>query len=241
MIVIPALDVLDGRVVRLAQGDFARVTDYGDDPVAVAQRYEAAGARWLHLVSLDGARDGSGALAALVRGLRAATALSLQAGGGIRDRAALDAVLATGCDRVVLGSIAVREPDAVGAWLAHYGADMITVALDFRIDVEGRPRPATDGWQALGDHDLWHLLEVYAEYGLRHLLCTDISRDGTGTGPNVGLYREILRRYPALALQASGGVADAADLDALRAAGLPAAVCGRALLTGAIDPVAVFA
>ncbi|MFN2300336.1 MAG: HisA/HisF-related TIM barrel protein, partial [Gammaproteobacteria bacterium] len=136
---------------------------------------------------------------------------------------------------------AARDPDEVGGWITRYGADAVVVALDVRIDADGMPRPATDGWKRAGDADLWELLDVYAGTGLMHLLCTDIGRDGTGVGPNVALYSEILRRYPRYMLQASGGVASTVDLDTLRACGVPAVVCGRALLHGDIDAVEAFA
>lgn len=241
MIVIPAIDLLDGRVVRLAQGDFSRVTDFGDDPVAVAQRYEAAGANWLHVVDLDGARDGGDGLAGRVAMIAAATSLQIQAGGGVRRRGDVDAVLGAGAARVVIGTTALRDRTAVAAWLARYGADSIVVALDVRLSAEGVPYPAVEGWARTVGTDLWDTLDAYADVGLRHVLCTDVARDGMGTGPNTPLYREMRRRYPYLSLQASGGVASTEDLAALRDDGLAAAVCGRALLEGRLQLDTVFA
>lgn len=241
MIVIPAIDLLGGRVVRLAQGDFARVTDFGDDPVALAQRYEAAGARWLHVVNLDGARDGGGGLANEVAAITAATTLHIQAGGGVRRREDVEAVLGAGAARVVVGTTALRNRTAVAGWLARFGADAVVVALDVRVLADGVPYPAIEGWARTVGTDLWDTLDAYAETGLRHVLCTDVARDGMGTGPNTALYRELQRRYPYLSVQASGGVGSADDLAALRDAGISAAICGRALLDGRLSPDAVFA
>lgn len=233
--VYPAIDVRDGKVVRLAQGDYARQTTYGDDPLAQAQRYAEAGAQWLHLVDLDAARAGGYTLLPLLRALATHTALKVQTGGGVRSADDVASLLDAGAQRVVVGSLAVREPDTAIGWIARFGAERITVALDTRQDERGSWRLPVHGWTEDGAHDLDTLATRYTEAGLRHLLCTDIARDGMLSGPNQALYRHLLERLPALAVQASGGVRDLDDVIAARSSGCAGVVLGRALLEGRFE------
>ncbi len=228
----PAIDVRDGRVVRLRQGDYAQETRYADDPLTVAQHYAQAGATWLHLVDLDAARVGGYTLAPLLASIKASTGLQVQTGGGVRDQADVAALFAAGADRVVIGSLAVREPAMVIAWLERYGAQRITVALDARRSAEGVWRLPTHGWTEDCGAELEPTLSNFAANGLCHVLCTDIDRDGMLAGPNMDLYRRILALCPGVQLQASGGVRDIADIDAARAVGCAGAVLGKALLDG---------
>lgn len=234
-VLYPALDIREGRVVRLQQGDYARETRYPDDPVALAKAYAEAGAEWLHLVDLDAARLGRYTLDALLGALKSATGLKLQTGGGVRSEADVAALLAAGADRVVIGSLAVREPRKVADWLQRYGSERITLALDTRRDATGRWRLPVSGWTRDGSEELHVLAAFHAEHGLRHLLCTDIGRDGMLGGPNLDLYRELCARQPGLAVQASGGVAGLGDLVAVREAGCAGVVIGKALLEGRLD------
>lgn len=227
----PALDIRGGRVVRLRQGDYAQETRYADEPLAAARAHAEAGARWLHLVDLDAARVGGYTLAPLLREIREQTGLRVQTGGGVRSEADVEAILDAGAARVVVGSLAVREPARVARWLGRFGAERLTVALDAR-EVDGEWRLPVAGWTADSGARLDELLARYADAGLRHLLCTDIACDGMLAGPNLGLYRRVLARVPAVAVQGSGGVRDAADVRALRDAGCAGAVLGRALLEG---------
>ena len=231
-VLYPAIDVREGRVVRLRQGDYAQETRYADDPLALASRYAQAGARWLHLVDLDAARLGGYTLAPLLAALNSSTRLKVQTGGGVRSEADVEALLAAGADRVVVGSLAVREPGRVAAWIARFGAERITVALDTRRDDEGRWRLPVHGWTESGGKELDVLAAAYAEVGLRHLLCTDISRDGMLTGPNFDLYRYLCERFPRIAVQASGGVSAAGDVAQAKAVGCGGIVLGKALLDG---------
>lgn len=233
--VLPAIDVRDGRVVRLLQGDYARETRYRSTPLETAQRYADAGAQWLHLVDLDAARVGGYTLLPLLRAIKASTGLKIQTGGGVRDRDGVAAMLDAGADRVVVGSLAVRAPEQVIDWAGRFGAGRITVALDTRRDDDGRWRLPVAGWTATAEAELDALLRRYAEVGLPDLLCTDIDRDGTLTGPNLALYRHVLEVAPTLRLQASGGIRDADDVAAARAAGCAGAVLGKALLDGRLD------
>jgi phosphoribosylformimino-5-aminoimidazole carboxamide ribotide isomerase len=235
MIVYPAIDVRDGRVVRLRQGDYARETCYVDDPLTLALRYADAGARWLHLVDLDAARWGGYRLQPLLRGIAADGRLNVQTGGGVRSAGDVQALLDAGAQRAVVGSVAIRDPSQVCAWLARFGAERIVVALDTRCDAQGRWQLPVHGWTESGDAELFTLLDVYAGAGARHVLCTDITRDGMLNGPNFELYATLCRLYPTLTLQASGGVRNADDLARLCQLGCAGAVAGKALLEHALS------
>ena len=230
--VYPAIDVRDGRVVRLLQGDYARETRYGDDPLALAQAYAAAGARWLHLVDLDAARVGGYTLEALLSRIKASTPLSVQTGGGVRGETDVERLLAIGADRVVVGSLSVSDPHRVAAWIARYGSDRMTIALDARCAADGRWFPATHGWTQQGRRTLSGLVRFYTRSGLRHLLCTDIARDGMLSGPNLQLYALLRQWTPQVALQASGGARDLDDVRGAREAGCAGIVLGKSLLEG---------
>ncbi len=229
---IPAIDVRKGRIVRLNQGDYARETVYGDSPLECARTYAQSGAAWLHLVDLDAAREGGYTLLGLLADIRRTTSLKVQTGGGIRSEMDVEALLAAGADRVVVGTLAVREPERVAAWLQAFGPDRIVLALDAREDAGGAWRLPVRGWTEDSAQSLDELLSFYADAGLVHLLCTDIARDGMLTGFNVDLYRILSQRWPALRIQASGGVRGLDDIRAARAAGASAAILGRGLLEG---------
>jgi phosphoribosylformimino-5-aminoimidazole carboxamide ribotide isomerase len=235
MNVIPAIDLRAGSCVRLYQGEFDKQTEYSRDPVAVGKRFETLGFSRLHIVDLDGARSGRQRNENVVRSITAETGFRVQLGGGIRDAETVAGWLETGVDRCVIGSKAVSDIRQVSDWLQRFGADRIVLALDVRLSEEGTPLLATHGWTRESNRSLWQVVEDYRKAGLRHVLCTDISRDGAMTGPSVGLYREFLERFPRIALQASGGVRDIRDLETLRAAGASAAITGRALLDGRIS------
>lgn len=230
MRLIPAIDLKAGHCVRLLHGDFARETRYGADPQSLLAKYRAWGAGWLHVVDLDGAKDGSLGNRALIAQLAAQHAVKLQVGGGLRDLAAVTQMLDLGAARVVIGSAAVTRAEQVRAWLGHVGAERMTLAFDVRLDDGGVPRVATHGWQQQSDLTLWNALEAFSGTALTHVLCTDVARDGALSGSNVELYREAARRHPQIQWQASGGIRDARDLHALAAAGAAAAISGKALL-----------
>ncbi|MEM7502304.1 MAG: 1-(5-phosphoribosyl)-5-[(5-phosphoribosylamino)methylideneamino]imidazole-4-carboxamide isomerase [Pseudomonadota bacterium] len=236
MNVIPAIDLRSGRCVRLFQGDFDRETEYSKSPADVATRFAALGAPWLHVVDLDGARDGAGANGDTVRKIAEGSSMRVQLGGGIRDRTNIAEWLSTGVERCVVGSAAVVDPDAVLGWIEEFGPESIVLALDVRVSESGVPLLTTHGWEETSAVTLWDCLQRYTAAGARHVLCTDVSRDGALSGPNVPLYETIIKRFPSLALQASGGVRHIADLEALRAIDCASAITGRALLDGAITP-----
>ncbi|QDL27929.1 1-(5-phosphoribosyl)-5-[(5-phosphoribosylamino)methylideneamino]imidazole-4-carboxamide isomerase [Stenotrophomonas maltophilia] len=234
-IVYPALDIRDGRVVRLRQGDYAQETSYGDDPLPRAQAFAAQGAQWMHLVDLDAARAGGYTLAPLLAAIRAQTPLQVQTGGGVRGRDDVARILDAGAGRVVVGSLAVRRPDEVVGWLEEFGADRITIALDARQDAQGLWQLPVHGWTENAGVTLDDLAQRYARAGMRHLLCTDIARDGMLAGPNIDLYRHLSGLLPGVAVQASGGIRDVADVAEARAAGCGGAILGKALLEQRMD------
>jgi phosphoribosylformimino-5-aminoimidazole carboxamide ribotide isomerase len=230
VLLIPAIDLRDGRCVRLLKGDFAAETRYQYEPHELLQRYRGIGATWLHVVDLDGARDGQLANRSIIVRLASQTAVRIQVGGGVRSATTIDDLLRNGVARVVIGSLAVEQPEAVIGWLNQFGAARICLAFDIRNDEDGVPRVRTRGWTQGGQLSLWQALEPFLPHGLQHVLCTDIDRDGALTGPSLALYREARQRHPRIAWQASGGVRDAADLAALAQLGMAAAVSGKALL-----------
>ena len=234
-IVYPAIDVREGRVVRLAQGDYARQTSYELDPLETACSYAAQGATWLHLVDLDAARAGGYTLTPLLREICASTGLQVQTGGGVRERDDVAQILAAGATRVVIGSLAVKDPEQVLEWIAEFGIDRITVALDCRQDEVGTWRLPVHGWTETAASTLDELAVRYADAGLKHLLSTDIARDGMLSGPNGDLYAYLQAIAPGLRVQASGGVRNVADVVAAKAQGCAGIVLGRALLEGKLD------
>lgn len=231
-IVYPALDIREGRVVRLLQGDYAQQTTYGDDPLPRAQAFAAAGAGWMHLVDLDAARAGGYTLAPLLSSIAAQTGLQVQTGGGVRSRDDVARILDAGATRVVVGSVSVREPDTVIGWLREFGPERLTIALDARQAEDGRWLLPVHGWTETAEDTLDVLAQRYAEAGMRHLLCTDIARDGMLSGPNIDLYQHLARLLPGVAVQASGGVRDADDVAQAKAVGCGGAILGKALLEG---------
>ena len=230
MLLIPSIDVRGGHSVRLLRGDFGAETRYAAGPQELLQRYRALGAPRLHVVDLDGARQGMLANRPTIAALASQGGIALQVGGGVRTRAAAVELLGLGVDRVVVGSAAAESPAEVAAWLAEFGPERIALAFDVRLDTQGVPLIRIRGWRQATTLSLWRAVERFRAAGLRHVLCTDIERDGALVGPNIDLYRKAAARYPDIQWQASGGVATIADLHALAAVGVAAAISGKALL-----------
>jgi phosphoribosylformimino-5-aminoimidazole carboxamide ribotide isomerase len=230
MLLIPAIDLRNGRCVRLFKGDFNAETRYEMEPQDLLARYRSLGASWLHVVDLDGAKNGVLANRATIVALAAAPGLRIQVGGGMRSPEAIDDLLSHGVARAVIGSAAIERPLEVAEWIERFGPERICLALDVKLDAAGEPLVRTRGWTEGTSVTLWQAIEPFLRVGLKHVLCTDIDRDGALAGPNVELYARALVRFPQLAWQASGGVRDAADLAALARVGVAAAVSGKALL-----------
>ncbi|MSQ30788.1 MAG: 1-(5-phosphoribosyl)-5-[(5-phosphoribosylamino)methylideneamino]imidazole-4-carboxamide isomerase [Dehalococcoidia bacterium] len=225
MEVIPAIDIRGGRCVRLAQGDYARETVFGDDPVAMARRWAAEGATRIHVVDLDGARDGLQTNAAIVRAIAEAVATPVQTGGGIRTLAALRATLEGGVQRVVIGTAAVKDPALLRDAVALAG-DRLIVSVDARDGMV-----SLEGWTETTELDALEFVARLVDAGVRRIVYTDIARDGVEGGPNVEAYARLLARTDVRVI-AAGGVGSLGDLRALAAAGVEGAIVGRALYTG---------
>lgn len=226
MLIFPAIDLKGGECVRLLYGDFEKVTRYGD-PFEQLQTFAAAGATWTHVVDLDGARAGAPVQHDLIGRLASASSVRIQCGGGVRTRDDVRSLLAAGVERVVVGSVAARRPAEVISWAREFGVERVCAALDVR-PAEGAWEVAADGWTASSGIRLNDLLQTF-DGALKHVLVTDITRDGALAGVNVELMRSVASAWPRLAFQASGGVATLDDLSAARAAGAAAAIVGRAL------------
>lgn len=221
--------------MRLSQGDFARLTTYENDPLTQARAFEDAGATWLHVVDLDGAKAGTPQQFDLITTLARQTRLKMQVGGGVRDAAAIERLLDVGVYRVIVGSMAITDPRVVQDWLASFGPQRIVLALDVRLNAEDVPEVSTHGWQSDSRQSLWQILGSYAASGLQTILCTDIGRDGLLQGANHALYEAIQQRWPDLDVMASGGVNDVEDLVGLAKKNLAGAIVGKALYEGRID------
>lgn len=226
MIIYPAMDLLGGRVVRLRQGRFDETTTYPEQPAYALRSFAAAGAEWAHIVDLDGARAGRPVQHGLIAALARETTLKLQVGGGFRTAEHVEAMLDAGVERVVIGSLAVKDPALVNRWIDEFGPDRLVLSLDVRM-IDDSPVVAVSGWAENSKSTLW---EVAAQFPTaRHLLLTDIGRDGMLSGPNFDLLDQAIERLPDLRIQASGGVSSIEDLERLRTDG---AIVGKALWEG---------
>lgn len=229
MDIIPAIDLINGQCVRLSAGDFARQTTYDLDPVAVARRFADAGLRRLHLVDLDGARAGQPVNLAVLEAIANQTSLDIDAGGGIQTAAALAQVLAAGATHVTAGSLAVREPAIVQAWLAQHGPDTIFLGADYK-----GAHIVINAWVDQSDLTLTGFVADYLAAGGTTFICTDVSKDGLLQGPSLPSYRLLVQQFPTARFIASGGVTTIADLELLAEAGMHGAIIGKALYEGTI-------
>lgn len=226
---IPAIDIIGGKCVRLTRGDYQQVATYNDDPVDQAKQFEALGFRRLHVVDLDGAKSKHIVNVDVLSAITHSTNLIVDFGGGVKSNDDLDRAFQAGASMVTAGSIAVTNPEEVGKWINHFGADRIILGADAH---DGRI--SINGWKEDSSVSLTDFLHEWVEAGITKVLCTDISRDGTLQGPSTALYRDIMARYPHLQLIASGGVGSIADIAALDQAKVPAVVFGKAWYEGKI-------
>ncbi|MGY0563609.1 MAG: 1-(5-phosphoribosyl)-5-[(5-phosphoribosylamino)methylideneamino]imidazole-4-carboxamide isomerase [Paraglaciecola chathamensis] len=230
--IIPAIDLIEGSVVRLYQGDYEQKTQYELNPIDVVNSYADQGAKWLHIVDLTGAKDTSKRQLKLIGDMVATGRMQFQAGGGIRSEQDVAQLLELGVKRVVIGSLAVKEPELVKGWVTKYGSETIVLALDINIDEQGNKFIATHGWQENSGVSLESLLEDFLSVGAKHVLCTDISRDGTLQGANHQLYSEMAAKFPTIEWQASGGIGNLDDIEVLKPTQVSGVILGRALLEG---------
>ena len=230
--IIPAIDLIDGQVVRLYQGSYDQTTEYSFSPIVLRDQYAAAGSPILHVVDLSGAKDASQRQLDLLTSLMTKAPLQIQVGGGVRSEQDVQQLLAAGASRVVIGSLAIRQPELVQSWLRQYGGDRIVLALDVAINQQGEKTLPSHGWIEASSVTLEQVLDGFIAAGAKHVLCTDISKDGTLTGSNIALYQELTKAYPQIAWQASGGIGCLDDIRALRGSGVAGVILGRSLLEG---------
>lgn len=227
---IPAIDIIDGKCVRLTKGDYGQKKVYNDDPVAQAKEFEKLGMKRLHVVDLDGAKAKHVVNVDVLRGITAATGLKVDFGGGIKSDDDIEKAFAAGASLVTIGSIAVSQPDTFMRWLDRYGADKVILGADVRNGLV-----SINGWKEDTSEKLLPFLARYVKAGVKNVLCTEISRDGTLSGPSTDLYLEVMEAFPGIHLIASGGVGRNEDIIELDEAGIPAVVFGKAWYEGKIN------
>lgn len=230
MIIIPAIDIIGGKAVRLTQGDYSQKKEYADDPVQVAKQFEAAGIQHLHVVDLDGAKASSPMNLDIVSRMAAETNLKIDFGGGVKSNESVKKAFEAGVNQITAGSIAARDQKLVEEWMQHFGAEKIIIGADVKNE-----RIAVNGWQEDSGLDLFDFLRAYTSLGAVYCICTDVSKDGLLQGPSFELYRRILAEFPALKLIASGGVASVRDLQQLSEMGVYGTIVGKAFYEGRIS------
>ncbi|PJJ60410.1 1-(5-phosphoribosyl)-5-[(5-phosphoribosylamino)methylideneamino]imidazole-4-carboxamide isomerase [Hymenobacter chitinivorans] len=229
MEIIPAIDLIGGQCVRLTEGDFAQQTTYDADPLAVAQRFEAAGVKRLHLVDLDGARARQPVNLPVLERIARHTSLVIDFGGGLQSEEAVRSAFAAGAAQITAGSIAVREPATVQQWLQEFGAERILLGADFRDN-----HISINAWAEQSERTVAEFIQDYLNAGATTFVCTDVSKDGKLQGPSVATYRELRQQLPAARLVASGGVTTLADVEVLAEVGMHGAIIGKAIYEGTI-------
>lgn len=227
---IPAIDIIGGKCVRLTKGDYSQKKVYNEDPVSQAREFERLGFKRLHVVDLDGAKAKHIVNDAVLRGITEATNLTVDFGGGIKSEEDIEKAFAAGAAMVTVGSIAVSQPQTFLGWLKTYGSEKMILGADVRNGFV-----SINGWKEDSKEELLPFLTKYVEAGVKNVLCTDISKDGTLTGPATELYRKVMKAFPHIHLIASGGVSSDEDILALDEAGIPAVVFGKAWYEGRID------
>lgn len=227
---IPAIDIINGQCVRLTKGDYNQKTVYNDSPSLVAHEFEKIGFKRLHVVDLDGAKSKHIVNSQALHQITSETHLQVDFGGGIKTDADIETAFANGAKMVTVGSIAVTNPDLFISWMEKYGAERMILGADVR-----NGKISINGWKEDSTEDLLPFLQKYIDAGVRNVLCTEISKDGTLQGPAIELYSQVMEAYPQLHLIASGGVSCMADIQALDQAGIPAVVFGKAIYEGKIN------
>ena len=227
---IPAIDIINGQCVRLTKGDYNQKTVYNDSPSLVAHEFEKIGFKRLHVVDLDGAKSKHIVNSQALHQITSETHLQVDFGGGIKTDEDIETAFANGAKMVTVGSIAVTNPDLFISWMEKYGAERMILGADVR-----NGKISINGWKEDSTEDLLPFLQKYIDAGVRNVLCTEISKDGTLQGPAIELYSQVMEAYPQLHLIASGGVSCMADIQALNQAGIPAVVFGKAIYEGKIN------
>ncbi|PPI88207.1 1-(5-phosphoribosyl)-5-[(5-phosphoribosylamino)methylideneamino]imidazole-4-carboxamide isomerase [Candidatus Pantoea edessiphila] len=228
--IIPALDLIDGNVVRLYQGNYNKQLNYDINPLSYIKKYIEQGARMFHLIDLSGTKDPNKRQIQLLKSLLRDTNILIQIGGGIRNINDINTLLNAGANRVIIGSMAVNKFKEVKKWFTEFGSESIVLALDIIIDNNNKKNVAINGWQQISNVTMEEIIDTFESVGLKHVLCTDISRDGTLIGPNIKLYQEITTKFPNIEFQSSGGISSLNDIISLRNNGVQSVIIGRALL-----------
>ncbi|GJM28546.1 MAG: 1-(5-phosphoribosyl)-5-[(5-phosphoribosylamino) me thylideneamino] imidazole-4-carboxamide isomerase [Cyclobacteriaceae bacterium] len=229
MEIIPAIDIIDGKCVRLSKGDYTRKTVYGDSPVEIARTYQEAGIKRLHLVDLDGAKAKKVVNLDVLEAIASNTTLRIDFGGGVQSTEDLKRVFTAGAAQVTGGSIAVKHPEIFQDWLREFGSEKVILGADV-----SNGKVAVSGWQERSDWDLFDFIDYYAEKAVKYVICTDVSKDGMLQGPAIDLYQELVKRYPEQSIIASGGVSCFEDLTALETTGVSGVIVGKAIYEGKI-------
>ena len=227
---VPAIDLIEGKCVRLTQGDYNTQKIYNEDPLEVAKQFEGNGIRRLHVVDLDGAREGHIVNYRILERLATRTSLIIDFGGGLKTEGDLEIAFESGTQKVTGGSIAVKQPEIFTTWITKFGSERIILGADAK-----EKKIAISGWKETTDQALIPFIESYYNKGITQVICTDIARDGMLQGPSIDLYQEILDAVPNLTLIASGGVSSVADIERLQDAGIPAVIFGKAFCEGGIN------
>jgi phosphoribosylformimino-5-aminoimidazole carboxamide ribotide isomerase len=230
MRIIPAIDIIDGQCVRLTQGDYTQKKVYNENPLEIAQSFEEAGLKYLHLVDLDGARAGKVANWKVVNTITSNTKLKVDFGGGIKTSEEIRQLFDSGVSQVNLGSIAVKNPKLVEGWIDSHGADKIILSADVKDEMI-----AIGGWMENSTIPIFDFIRDYLKKGIHYITCTDISTDGMLQGPNVNLYKKLLDSFPGIKLIASGGVSRIEDLDELKKINVDGVIVGKAIYEGRIE------
>jgi phosphoribosylformimino-5-aminoimidazole carboxamide ribotide isomerase len=224
MTIIPAIDIIDGKCVRLTQGDYAQKTIYNENPLEIAKMFEAAGLQRLHLVDLDGAKAGAVKNWKVLESIATNTSLVIDFGGGIKKETDLQLVFSSGAALATIGSLAVKDENLFSEWIAKYGANKFLLGADVKDE-----KITVGGWLETTDVDVYDFIEKYISKGIQQIFCTDVSKDGKLEGPSVELYKNIIQRFPGLFFIASGGVSSMEDLHELRNIGCSGAIIGKAI------------
>lgn len=230
MKIIPAIDIIEGKAVRLTQGDYAQKTEYADDPALVAKQFEAAGITHLHVVDLEGAKASKPVNLETLRGITNGTGLTVDFGGGVKSNESIELAFEAGAHQITAGSIAVKDKALVQAWIKEYGAEKVILGADVKDE-----KIAINGWQEDSGIDLFEFLEEYVAMGIVYCICTDVSKDGLLQGPSFDLYDKIQKQFPDLKLIASGGVSCLDDLERLDKMGVYGTIVGKAYYEGRIS------
>lgn len=230
MQIIPAIDIIDGKCVRLTQGDYGQKTIYNENPLEVARQFEAAGLQRLHLVDLDGAKAGKVTNWKVLESIAGNTSLVIDFGGGIKKETDLKIVFESGAALATIGSLAVKQERLFVSWLDIYGADKFLLGADVKEE-----NIAIGGWLETTEIDIYSFIQSYLANGIQQLFCTDVSKDGKLEGPSTELYQKIIQRFPKLHFIASGGVACLEDLEELKRIGCQGVIIGKAIYEGKID------